>query len=210
MQTTLFGRGTPAVRHTTLPRTDLGKGAWMAHLPHFLAGQDTLFEQLRTSTEWARQERQMYDRVVAVPRLLGTPTETVRPRLAPIQAFLQSHTGWTLDRIALAYYRDGQDSVAFHGDKMGAMQSDCVLAILSLGATRKFLLRPAGGGRSRAVHCVGGDLLVLGGTAQETWEHAVPKCRRGGRRIAVVFRPSQPPSSRLQCPRHGGDQEHAS
>ena len=63
------------------------------------------------------------------------------------------------------------------------------MAIVSLGAPRRFLLRPAGGGTSRAFDLGWGDLLVMGGTCQRTWEHAVPKMASAKPRMSVQFRP---------------------
>lgn len=193
MQEGLFTAGPLAIRTLDAPRVVLGRGAWIQHVPHFLDGQRQLFHRLRDQVDWEQHRRRMYDRVVDVPRLLGRPPLPLDPILADVQERLAHHTGWTLDRIGLALYRDGQDSVAWHGDKMGELRTSCVMAILSLGATRRFLLRPAGGGASRTVHVQGGDLLVLGGTIHETFEHAVPKEVYADPRIAVMFRPSSGP-----------------
>src|SRR5215471_16669357 len=94
-----------------------------------------------------------------------------------------------LSRISLAYYRDGRDSVAWHGDRLGRLIDDTVVAILSLGEPRRFLLRPAAGGASRAFDLGWGDLLVMGGSCQRTWQHAVPKAVQAGPRMSVQFRP---------------------
>lgn len=189
MQVQLFGSDAePAVvGFRAARRTDLGQGAWIEHVPGFVAGQLSVFDLVLAGTAWAHQRRPMYDRIVDVPRLLGKP-----PALPVVQTCVErfhERYRWTLDRVSAAFYRDGRDSVAWHGDKMGELRSDCVIAILCLGSERRFLLRPAGGGPSRTIRFVGGDLLVMGGTAQETWEHCVPKCRDAGPRIALVFRP---------------------
>ena len=64
------------------------------------------------------------------------------------------------------------------------------MAIVSLGAPRQLALRPRGGGPSRRVALGPGDLLVMGGSCQRTWDHAVPKTARPvGPRISVQFRP---------------------
>lgn len=194
VQTTLFGRG--EIRLGDLGRAqrlDLGCGAWVEHHQGLLEGQDHLFAELRRRTGWTAQKRPMYERVVEVPRLLGRP-----PRLAvlgELERALHCRYGWTLNRVSAALYRDGRDSVAWHGDRMGALREDCVIAVLSLGSPRRFLLRPTGGGPSRALPLRGGDLVVMGGTAQSTWEHCVPKCADAGPRIAVMFRPSRAPVS---------------
>ena len=135
----------------------------------------------------------MYDREVDVPRLRGAPPLPLDPVLHDMQRRLRDHTGWTLDRITLSLYRDGSDSVAWHGDRMGELRRDCVMGIVSLGAPRRFMIRPAGGGRSRTLQLHGGDLVVLGGTIHETFDHCVPKERWAGPRIAVMFRPTARP-----------------
>jgi alkylated DNA repair dioxygenase AlkB len=92
----------------------------------------------------------------------------------------------------MAAYRDGRDSVAFHGDRLGIRRADAIVAIVALGFPRRFLLRRAGGGSSRQFNFGGGDLLVMGGTCQLTWEHAVPKAAYAELRISVQFRSGFP------------------
>jgi alkylated DNA repair dioxygenase AlkB len=193
MQATLFGGGAPrlgSLRHGQ--RHELGHGAWVEHVPDAVAGHEQLFEHVREHTVWEARRRQMYEREVAVPRLLA---QEVAPHglWGQLQERLASRTGWWLDRVTAAYYRDGRDSVAWHGDRMGELRRDCVMAIVSLGAPRRFLLRPAGGGPSRCLPLRGGDLLVLGGSIHERFDHSVPKERHAGPRIAVMFRPTQRP-----------------
>ena len=91
----------------------------------------------------------------------------------------------------LCCYRDGRDSVAWHGDTIGRSSTeDTMVAIVSLGATRVFALRPRGGGPSLRLPQRHGDLLVMGGSCQRTWEHAVPKTARPvGPRVSIQFRP---------------------
>jgi alkylated DNA repair dioxygenase AlkB len=173
-----------------LQRTDLGGGAWIDHLPEWVSGHETLLEALWTTMRWSGQRRRMYDRVVQVPRLVATwPDDGAGHPLLPVMAgALAAHYGRPLPRAGLAAYRDGRDSVAFHGDRLGAARDDAIVAIVALGTRRRFLLRPAGGGRSRSLDFGGGDLLVMGGTCQRTWEHGVPKVAHAGLRISVQFR----------------------
>jgi alkylated DNA repair dioxygenase AlkB len=133
----------------------------------------------------------MYERVVDVPRLVAElpddgPGHPVLDRAARV---LSRRYGLALARVSLAYYRDGRDSVAWHGDRLGHLVDDTVVAIVSLGEPRRFLLRPAGGGASRVFDLGWGDLLVMGGSCQRTWQHAVPKTAVAGPRISVQFRP---------------------
>jgi alkylated DNA repair dioxygenase AlkB len=105
---------------------------------------------------------------------------------------LSGRYGEDFARIGLGYYRDGRDSVAFHGDYVARELPSALVASVSTGAPRRFLLRPSGGGASRALTLGWGDLLVMGGTCQRTWQHAVPKCSRALPRIAILFRPVWP------------------
>jgi alkylated DNA repair dioxygenase AlkB len=134
----------------------------------------------------------MYERVVDVPRLVAELPDDGpgHPVLDQATAALSRHYGLALTRISLAYYRDGRDSVAWHGDRLGRLVDDTVVAILSLGEPRRFLLRPAAGGASRAFDLGWGDLLVMGGSCQRTWQHAVPKTGQAGPRISAQFRPN--------------------
>ncbi|RJO68348.1 alpha-ketoglutarate-dependent dioxygenase AlkB [Nocardia panacis] len=183
----------------TLRRTELSHGARVDLRPGWLTGSDTLFARLAEEVPWRAERRPMYDRVVAVPRLLhhyGEHAPLPDPILAQARDALSEHyfpeLGEPFATTGLCYYRDGRDSVAWHGDTLGrGATEDTMVAILSLGAARPLLLRPRGGGgpslRFPAGH---GDLLVMGGTCQRTWEHAVPKSRTAtGPRISVQFRP---------------------
>lgn len=179
-------------------RTGLGLGAWIDVLPGWLSGADTLFEQLVAEVPWRAERRQMYDRVVDVPRLLayyGADDELPHAVLAEARAALSGHyadeLGESFTTAGLCYYRDGRDSVAWHGDRIGrGAREDTMVAILSLGAPRDLLLRPVRGGDSVRRPLGHGDLIVMGGSCQRTWEHCVPKTTRAaGPRISVQFRP---------------------
>jgi alkylated DNA repair dioxygenase AlkB len=181
-------------------RTTLSHGAWVDHLPGWLGGSEAVFEQLVHEVPWRAERRQMYDREVAVPRLLcfyGEDDPLPHPLLDEARAALSAHYGPELGEpfrtAGLCFYRDGRDSVAWHGDRIGRGRSaDTMVAILSLGEARRLSLRPAGGGQGRtlAFPAGHGDLLVMGGSCQRTWEHAVLKSSRPtGPRISVQFRP---------------------
>jgi alkylated DNA repair dioxygenase AlkB len=191
-QASLFGSGEPRLDPdlTGLRRLPLDAGAWVDHLPGWLEGHDAVFEALRRTTRWEHHRRRMYERVVDVPRLVAElpddgPGHPVLDRAARV---LSRRYGLALARVSLAYYRDGRDSVAWHGDRLGHLVDDTVVAIVSLGEPRRFLLRPAGGGASRVFDLGWGDLLVMGGSCQRTWQHAVPKTAVAGPRISVQFR----------------------
>ena len=197
-QPSLFGQGTPGFRAGLpgLRRIRLGRGAWIDHLPGWIEGHEALFEALWSGMRWRLERRQMYERVVDVPRLVAmVPQDGLgHPLLPELADALSARYETPLREISLAAYRDGRDSVAFHGDRIGRESVDTVIAIVSLGAPRRFLLRPAGGGASRAFDLGWGDLLVMGGSCQRTWEHAVPKTANARPRLSVQFRPTPPTS----------------
>ncbi|MER8225128.1 alpha-ketoglutarate-dependent dioxygenase AlkB [Streptomyces sp. NPDC094143] len=180
-------------------RTELGFGAWLDVLPGWLSGSDALFEQLAAEVPWRAERRQMYDHVVDVPRLLafyGAGEPLPHPVLAEARDALSAHYGEELGEpfttAGLCYYRDGRDSVAWHGDRNGrGAREDTMVAILSVGTPRDLLLRPLGGGRDTVRRPLGhGDLVVMGGSCQRTWEHSIPKSTRAtGPRISIQFRP---------------------
>jgi alkylated DNA repair dioxygenase AlkB len=188
----------PGPLGASVQRTELDRGAWIDVRPGWIAGADVLFGRLVDSVPWRAERRHMYDRVVDVPRLLsfyGEGEPLPDPALDEIKRELDEHYGPELGEpfatAGLCLYRDGRDSVAWHGDTTGRSSTqDTIVAIVSLGAPRSFLLRPRGGGKALR-HDVGhGDLLVMGGSCQRTWEHSVPKTARAtGPRISVQFRP---------------------
>jgi alkylated DNA repair dioxygenase AlkB len=179
-------------------RTELGDGAWIDVLPDWLHGADALFERLATEVPWRAERRQMYDRVVDVPRLLCFYDETTPlpdPALAETKALLDAYykdeLGEPFATAGLCLYRDGRDSVAWHGDTIGrGTTDDTMVAIVSVGAPRALLLRPRGGTTTVRRDLGHGDLIVMGGSCQRTWEHAIPKTARPvGPRISIQFRP---------------------
>ena len=193
-QTCLFGAGQPRLdpELAGLRRIALGGRAWIDHLAGWVEGHAALFEALRETTRWQHQRRRMYERVVDVPRLVATLPDDGpgHPVLVEATAALSRRYGLALDRISLAYYRDGRDSVAWHGDRLGRLVDDTVVAIVSVGAPRRFLLRRTAGGASRAFDLGWGDLLVMGGSCQRTWQHAVPKAAFAEPRVSIQFRPA--------------------
>ncbi|MET7607936.1 alpha-ketoglutarate-dependent dioxygenase AlkB [Streptomyces avermitilis] len=182
-----------------LRRTVLGAGAWIDLLPGWLSGADALFERLAADVPWRAERRKMYDQTVDVPRLLAyyrAADPLPHPVLAEARDALSAHyvaeLGEPFTTAGLCYYRDGRDSVAWHGDRIGrGAREDTMVAILSVGAPRDLALRPRGGGDILRRPLGHGDLIVMGGSCQRTWEHAIPKsARAAGPRISIQFRPS--------------------
>lgn len=201
IQETLFSAG-EAVQLRSLDedrqRIVLGDGAWVDLRPGWVAGAGPLFDRLATRVPWRAERRTMYDRVVDVPRLVSfydegaaLPDQLVDEMRTTLSDFYGRELGEPFTTVGLCLYRDGADSVAWHGDTIGrGSTQDTMVAIVSLGASRRFLMRPRGGGAARRFQVAPGDLLVMGGSCQRTWEHAVPKCARAlGPRISVQFRP---------------------
>ncbi len=183
---------------SSVERTQLDRGAWIDVRQGWIAGADALFDRLLRVVPWRAERRPMYDRVVDVPRLLSFyPEGEPLPDAVLEQArqALAEHYGEELGEpfatAGLCLYRDGRDSVAWHGDTIGrSATEDTVVAIVSFGAPRRLLLRPRAPAPALRHELGGGDLLVMGGSCQRTWEHAVPKtARRVGPRISVQFRP---------------------
>ncbi|BBY45969.1 DNA repair protein [Mycolicibacterium celeriflavum] len=180
-------------------RRHLGNGAWIDYRSGWLDDADALFAELHDGIPWRAERRPMYDRVVDVPRLVSfhnlVDEEPPHPRLKHLRRRLNDayagELGEPFTTAGLCLYRDGDDSVAWHGDTIGRSSTeDTMVAIVGLGATRTFALRPRGGGKSLRLQHHHGDLLVMGGSCQRTWEHAIPKTARPvGPRISIQFRP---------------------
>jgi alkylated DNA repair dioxygenase AlkB len=184
-------------------RRQLGDGAFIeiraGWLSNATPGAEGLLDALLTTVPWRAERRQMYDRVVDVPRLVSFHDLTVEDPPHPLLTRLRrrlndiyaGELGEPFTTVGLCCYRDGSDSVAWHGDTIGRSSwQDTMVAIVSLGATRTFALRRRGGGPSLRLPMAHGDLLVMGGSCQRTWEHAVPKTSApAGPRVSMQFRP---------------------
>jgi alkylated DNA repair dioxygenase AlkB len=199
-QGSLFGTAeTLALRPLTdLERVPLSDGAWIDLLPGWLDGADELFERLVMNVPWREERRQMYDNVVTVPRLLAfyeegdaLPDPVLERARDALSGHYLSELGEPMRTAGLCLYRDGQDSVAWHGDRIGrGSTEETMVAIVSVGEPRPLCLRPTGGGPLRRYALGHGDLIVMGGSCQRTWEHAIPKTKRPvGPRISIQFRP---------------------
>jgi alkylated DNA repair dioxygenase AlkB len=173
---------------TGAARRFLGDGAWVDVVPGWATGAGALFARVMDAAPWGAHDRWMYDRMVAEPRLTTREWTAPPAPVTEMSVCLTSRYGYDLSMVSANLYRDGQDSVAWHGDRVGRTRTETVVAILSLGAARRFLLRPKGGGPSVRLTPNSGDLLVLGGTCQRTWEHCVPKCSSAGPRVSVMWR----------------------
>src|SRR4051812_23255101 len=191
VQTSLFDLGPAEERQdgvgprlsAMITRQELGRGAWVDLLPGWLSSGESVVDALLEQVPWHAERRQMYERVVDVPRLLsfyGQGSPLPDPVLLEAREVLSAHyraeLGDDFATAGLCYYRDGRDSVAWHGDTIGRSRwHDTMVAIVSLGAARRLSLRPRGGGAAIGFNLGHGDLIVMGGSCQRTWEHAILK-----------------------------------
>jgi len=156
-----------------------------------LRESEELFELLERTLPWQSETMWMYDRTVDVPRLIARflPGEAP-PKLADVKTRIEEFLGTAFSSMSVQYYRDGNDSVAWHNDHREELIELPTIALLSLGATREMLVRSKARPR-RTFSCdlEPGSLFVMSGRAQEFWEHHIPKVKRPiGPRISVALR----------------------
>ncbi len=180
-------------------RGTLSRGAWVDRFSGWAHGSDDILNTLLRVVPWRAERRVMYDQNVDVPRLLcwyGADDELPHPVLKTARDMLnrryEPELGEPFVTAGMCLYRDGRDSVAWHGDTIGrGAHVDTMVAIVSFGSPRYLHLRPRGGGQSLKFPLGHGDLIVMGGSCQRTWEHAIPKTARPvGPRVSVQFRPA--------------------
>ena len=194
-QPSLFDTVAPGfdAEFSTLERIHLDPTAWVDYAPAWVSGSDELFAQVLEERDWGQRSRRMYESRVVEPRLTAAwnarSGEELRPPiLEDFRVALSERYGIELDSVGFNLYRDGRDSVAWHGDHIRKEIEEPLVALVSLGEPRRFLLRPRGGGKSRTFMLGRGDLLVTGGKTQRTWEHSVPKVAQAGPRISLAYR----------------------
>lgn len=203
-QSTLLGALTPAPN--TAPareRIPLDATSWVDVVREWWLGADVLLAEIRERVPWRQGRRRMWDRMVDDPRLshwCRRGDADLHPALAAMGTALERCYRRALRPPGLNYYRDGRDSVAWHADRELRDLDDTLVAIVTLGTRRPFLVRPVRGGPSIDLAPGSGDLLVMGGAAQRDCEHAVPKTARTGPRISVSWRWTSG-----AAPVHGGD-----
>jgi alkylated DNA repair dioxygenase AlkB len=177
-------------------RIQLGETSWVTHVHGWLSGDDELMRFLMARATWEQRSRWMYDRVVQEPRLTAEyPVigEAPHPVLHYLADELSRHYGVAYSRLWMNWYRDNDDGTSWHADRPVDKLDEVVIPVLSLGATRRFLIKPNGGGRSTAIVTHGGDLVVMGGRCQKDYKHSVPKQRTAaGPRLSLNFSPADP------------------
>lgn len=194
-QISLLTAGPPAEPSAVgqIERIELGAGAWIDWAPTWLSGADAWLERLQNDLPWRSARRPMYDRVVDVPRLMAhfdRADPELPTALGELAVPFEQHYRCPFPTVGCNWYRDGNDSVAWHADRVRT-PGNSIVAIIGVGERRPFLIRPMTGGRSRKWLVGDGDLIVLGGTIQEAWQHAVPKVRHAGERISIMIRSSE-------------------
>jgi alkylated DNA repair dioxygenase AlkB len=196
-QPSLFAQGEayPDPDFSGLVRHQLDPTAWVDHVPGWLEGADALFEDLLHSTPWAATTQELYGKVMVTPRLVArwaTPEDisALPPVIERMRQLLVARYGRPFDSVGANLYRDGRDSVAWHGDHIPVRIVDPVVATVSLGHPRRFAMKPREGKTGLSLALGMGDLVVMGGSSQRTWLHTVPKVASAGPRISVAFRHS--------------------
>jgi len=172
-------------------RLELDERSWVDISRGWLLGADTLLEQLVDGVPWRQYRRIMYGQIVDEPRVskwYGLDEAVPHKVMRQARTALQARYHLLIGSVGLNYYRNGRDSVAWHRDTELRNLDRTLVAIVTLGATRPFLVRPVGGGSSHDIHPGSGDLLVMGGASQMGWEHCVPKVASSGPRISMSYR----------------------
>jgi alkylated DNA repair dioxygenase AlkB len=189
-QPSLFG-GAPPTPSARGRRVQLDATSWIELVPGWLPGADPLFESLLDALPWEQRKRPMFEQVVLEPRLtaeIHSLADVPHPALRDAADALSSRYGVRYDHFWINLYRDGRDSTAWHRDRFSCRREQCLVPVLTLGATRRFLIKPRGGGASHGFRPAAGDLIVMGGRCQRDWVHAVPKAVDVlGARISVNF-----------------------
>ncbi|HUS61662.1 MAG TPA: alpha-ketoglutarate-dependent dioxygenase AlkB [Acidimicrobiales bacterium] len=186
----------------SIERLQLDEGSWVDIARGWVVGADELFERLLADVAWQSSRLFRYDHWVEERRLgsmwrRGQPLP--HPGLAAVHRGLQDRYGVELGGFGLIQYRDGRDGQGFHRDTDMRWLDDTIVAIVSLGARRPWLLRPRSSRdplrpQSGAVHDLApgpGDLIVMGGRCQADWEHSVPYLKDRldlGTRISLQWR----------------------
>lgn len=190
-QGTLLGSAEPTIdpSFAGARRVALADGAWVEHVPAWLTGADELFTIVAGIVQWQSPMVRMWDKQMQQPRLNGSHGVEDRPAIVEGMRDALSHRyDQEFLSIGANLYRDGRDSVAWHGDRVARTLPEATIAIVSLGGPRRFLLRPKGGGRSVRFELASGDLLTMGGSCQRTRQHSIPKVARAEPRISLTFR----------------------
>ena len=175
------------------------------HPGHLVEAEaERLLRTLWDELPWAQYELRLFGRLVAQPRLTGwcsdpgvcyrysgltLPSTAWHKELDQLRHTLNARLGSSFNSVLANAYRDGSDSMGWHADNEPELGPEPTIASLSLGAERRFLVRPVSGGSSQGIDLQSGSLLVMGGRSQLDWQHCVPKTKKSrGLRINLTFR----------------------
>ncbi|MGH3731765.1 MAG: alpha-ketoglutarate-dependent dioxygenase AlkB [Acidimicrobiales bacterium] len=195
-QAGLFEEFPTVIDHTfsSAVRIQLDETSWIEYVPMWISGSESLFKDLLRCAPWQLRTRWMYTQDVIEPRLTAQyshVSQAPESIMSEITASLARRYASLYTSLWMNLYRSHHDSTAWHGDRIGRVTPDCIVPVLSLGATRRFLIQPSEGGKSLTFHPASGDLIVMGGRCQVDWRHCVPKqATASGPRISINFKPS--------------------
>jgi alkylated DNA repair dioxygenase AlkB len=196
---------------STTQRDELADGGILVYYPHFLSTDeaDDLFATLKLDTPW-KQETGSFGR--PFPRLTAYyadegviyrysgvthPSLPWPDYLADLRQRIEDAAGALFNSLLLNYYRDGNDSIGYHTDAEPELGINPIVPSLSLGASRRFLLRHMTTKELRTFDLTHGSLLIMAGTTQHHWQHSVPKTKEAvGERINLTFRNITAPDTR--------------
>jgi alkylated DNA repair dioxygenase AlkB len=175
-----------------LRRDELPEGAWIDLIAGWLPEHAELFDWLLEHGPWQQTTRTMWDNEVLTPRKTASFPEPFPPQIAGLMEPLSTRYGVVFDSCLVNLYRDGNDAVAWHADRNRHVLRNPLVATISLGARRTFLVRSADGGPVLKRYRAGeGDLIVMGGSMQHRYHHTVPRERSAsGARMSVTLRHS--------------------
>ena len=172
-------------------RIRLDDTSWVEHVQGWLTGDVELATALMEQASWEQRSRWMYTRTVEEPRLTAeypVIADAPQPVLHYLTEVLSAHYQRPYARLWMNWYRDNADGTGWHADRPANQQDEAVIPVLSLGGTRRFLIRPEDGGPSTTIVTHGGDLVVMGGRCQQDYQHCVPKQKQqAGARLSLNF-----------------------
>ncbi len=173
---------------------ELDRYSSITHVHGLIRGHDALMQQMCALPGWEQRRRWMFDRMVDEPRLTNEYKDIAAAPaiLIGIAGALSDFCGVRYDGLWMNWYRDHRDSTSWHADRPADVPATAIVPVISLGATRRFLIRPRGGGPSTSFTPAAGDVLIMRGSCQRDWRHSVPKQRMpAGARISLNFSSSQ-------------------
>jgi alkylated DNA repair dioxygenase AlkB len=162
----------------TAKRIALDARSWVEVVPAWMSGPQILFENLARAVPWQQHYRKMFEQVFQEPRMTAEYRDlhgVPHGSLIEASTALSNHYGVKYDSLWLNLYRDGRDSTGWHRDRFSCRRPECIVPVLTLGAIRRFLIKPRAGGASVSFSPRSGDLIVMGGRCQMEWVHGVPK-----------------------------------